>query len=88
MKKSITLVAALAAILTLNVGTANASTTTTSGNHAKHTKHARKASAKAMFQWFGTSVECDANGGARTVTRFFGINVGEGGTVPNSALCD
>ena len=41
-----------------------------------------------MFQWFGTSVECDANGGARTVTRFFGINVGEGGTVPNSALCD
>lgn len=42
---------------------------------------------KAEARWFGTEIECDGNGGARQVTRFFGINIGESTTVPNSAFC-
>ncbi|MBG8555098.1 hypothetical protein [Hymenobacter guriensis] len=42
---------------------------------------------KAEAKWFGTAVECDGFGGARSVTRIFGIAVSEGGTVPNSAMC-
>lgn len=78
MKKSFTLAAALVAILTLSAGTANASTT---GTHAKH------ASKKAMFHWFGSAIECDNNGSAALITRFFGIQVANGGSVPNSNFC-
>lgn len=58
-----------------------------SANAGVKDKAAKKDAAQVQMRWFGTEVECDSNGGARTVTRFFGIPVSSGGTVENSAMC-
>ncbi|MDU0371994.1 hypothetical protein ACFPAF_16450 [Hymenobacter endophyticus] len=43
---------------------------------------------KAEAKLFGSGMHCDANGGGTWSYWVFGIRLGTGTTIPNSAFCD
>lgn len=80
---------ALAAVLTTGTLLGTGATTTVSAKPATQAaRHATHGKFSKKLFGFSSTVECDGDGGAGMVTRFCGIAIYRGGTVPNSNLCN